>query len=72
MVPARTPRATLAALHGATVSVLKKPDVVKRLNDLGYVIVGDRPEEFATHIKAEIAVMAKLVKALRLSADAFE
>ena len=72
MVPARTPRTVVMALHGATVSVLNKPDVSRRLNDLGYIIAGDQPAEFAVHIRSEIATMAKLVKALRLSADAIE
>lgn len=40
-----------------------------RLSELGYVPIGDRPEEFAAHIKSEIAALAKVVKELRLSAD---
>ena len=62
LVPARTPKETIAAIYAAAISALKNPTVSKRLTDLGYLTVGDQPEEFATSIKAEIATMAKLIK----------
>ena len=34
----------------------------KRLTDLGFVAVGDKPDEFAAHIKSEIAKWAKVIK----------
>jgi hypothetical protein len=33
--------------------------------DLGYVIIGDQPEEFAAHIRAEIASLGKILKGQR-------
>jgi len=62
LVPAKTPKEIVATLHGQFTSALKQPDIVKRMQGLGYVIIGDRPEEFASHLKSEIE---KLSRALR-------
>jgi tripartite-type tricarboxylate transporter receptor subunit TctC len=69
LVPVGTPPATIAAIHGATIAVLKQPEVNRRLVDLGYIVVGDRPEEFAAFIRSEIGKLAKLVKDLNLTAE---
>ena len=34
----------------------------KRLADLGYVVVGDQPDEFGAFIKSEIATLAKIIQ----------
>lgn len=70
MVPVRTPADIVATLHRASIAVLNKPDVNKRLSDLGYVTIGDQPAEFAAFIKSEVEKLAKVVKALNLKADA--
>ena len=62
LVPAKTPKDVVATLHGQFTTVLKQPDLAKRMQGLGYVIIGDRPEEFAAHMKSEIE---KLSRALR-------
>lgn len=62
LVPVKTPKETIAAIHAAAVSALKNPTVSKRLIDLGYIIVGDQPGEFAAHIKAQIATLAKIIQ----------
>ena len=70
MVPVRTQKEIVATLHRASVSVLSKPEMNKRLSDLGYVTIGDTPGEFALYIKSEVEKLAKIVKALNLSAAA--
>ena len=70
MAPVRTPRATLATIHRAALSALNKPEMNKRLSELGYIAVGDRPEEFAAYIKSEIEKLAKVVRELNLKAEA--
>lgn len=69
MVPAKTPRETIAAIHGAAVAVLKKPEVSKRLGDLGYVPAGDSSEEFAAYVRSEVVRLGKLIRAFNLTAD---
>jgi hypothetical protein len=43
--------------------------VKQRLAAIAYVPVGDRSEEFALFIKAEITELGKLVQQFHLSAD---
>jgi tripartite-type tricarboxylate transporter receptor subunit TctC len=60
--PAKTPKEIVAALNAAAVAVLKRPDILKRMHDLGLTAVGDRPEEFAAFIKADIEKWRRLVQ----------
>jgi tripartite-type tricarboxylate transporter receptor subunit TctC len=53
-------------VHGAALAALNAPAVGKRLTDLGYVIIGDQPGEFAAHLKTEIASLAKVLKGIRV------
>ena len=62
LVPLKTPKETIATIRSAVVTALNKPDVSKRLGDLGYIVVADQPEELAAYIKSEIAKMAKLIR----------
>jgi tripartite-type tricarboxylate transporter receptor subunit TctC len=61
-VPAKTPNEIVMALNAAAVAVLKRPDVVKRMHDLGLTPVGDRPEAFSAFMKADIEKWRKLVQ----------
>jgi tripartite-type tricarboxylate transporter receptor subunit TctC len=62
LVPARTPKDVIATVRGAAIKALHDPVVAKRMADLGYVVIGDQPEEFAAHIRSEIASLAKILK----------
>jgi tripartite-type tricarboxylate transporter receptor subunit TctC len=62
MVPAKTPKETIATIRAAAISVLKDPDASKRLRDLGYILIGDQPEEFAAHVRSEIERLGKIVR----------
>jgi len=62
VAPAKTPKEIIAILRGAVVTTLHDPIVSKRLSDLGYVSVGDQPEEFGAFIKSEIATLAKIIQ----------
>ncbi len=70
MVPVKTPQETQATLHRAVLAALNHPEVNRRLVDLGYIVVGDQPGEFAAYIKSEVEKLAKIVKALNLKAEA--
>ena len=69
IVPVKTPKETIARIHGATMVVLKNPDVNKRLADLGYIIAGDQPEQFAAFIKSEIESLGRILRDLRGTAE---
>jgi tripartite-type tricarboxylate transporter receptor subunit TctC len=62
LVPLKTPPAVVAIIRNAALAALKNPDTSRRLNDLGYVLIGDRPEEFAAHMKSEIAKLGNVIR----------
>jgi tripartite-type tricarboxylate transporter receptor subunit TctC len=64
-VPARTPKEIIAAIRGATLNALQSGDTSKALIDLGYVLVGDEPEQFAAHISAEAEKLAKILRDIK-------
>lgn len=63
MVTAGTRKSVVERLHRDIVSVLKTPDVSERLSSQGARVVGSSPEEFAAHIRSEIAKWGKVIKA---------
>ncbi len=69
MVPAKTPEQVIATIRAATISALNNPDVIKRLNALAYIPVGDPSAEFGAYIQSEIAKYRQVVSDLRLTVD---
>ena len=67
--PAGTPAAIVAKINRDIAGVLKLPDVRERLSGLGAQPVGNSPEQFAAHVKTEIAKWARVVKAARMTVD---
>ena len=64
MAPAATPPKVVAAVHAAVVKVLANPNAQKRLADLGFIAVGDKPEEFTAHVKAQVEALRPIVREL--------
>jgi tripartite-type tricarboxylate transporter receptor subunit TctC len=69
LAPAGTPQPVVTRLHGEIVKILRVPDVVQKLDGLGFEIVGSQPAEFGAYIKSEITKWAKVVKASGAKAD---
>jgi tripartite-type tricarboxylate transporter receptor subunit TctC len=67
-VQAKTPPAIIASIHAAALSALKDANVNKRLIELGYIPVGNKPDEFAQHIRADIDKQAAAIRALGIAA----
>jgi tripartite-type tricarboxylate transporter receptor subunit TctC len=63
LAPARTPRASIAALNGALRQVLDDPDTRARFAASGLDPLPGSPEEFAALVSREIVKWAKVVKA---------
>ena len=63
LTPAAVPRDIVNKLHTDIVKVMMRPDVKERLAADGAEAVANTPEQFAAHIKAEIARWAPVVKA---------
>ena len=67
--PAGTPRAVIERLNAEFGKVLRTPEVVKRLNDLGIDAMPGTPEEYTAFIKTETARLGELVRASGAKAD---
>src|SRR5688572_5729823 len=63
LAPAGTPKPVITRLHGDLVKILKQPDVVQRLDGLGFEIVASTPDQFGAYIRSEIKKWEKVVKA---------
>jgi tripartite-type tricarboxylate transporter receptor subunit TctC len=68
-LPAGTPREIVAKVAADAVRGTQSPDFVKRVTELGYVIVGVGPEQMAEMIRAEVARWTPVVKASGATAD---
>ncbi|MGZ5136506.1 MAG: Bug family tripartite tricarboxylate transporter substrate binding protein [Burkholderiales bacterium] len=62
VAPAATPKDVVTKLSVETARILQLPDVKSRLSELGAEPIGSTPEQFSSHIKAEIAKWAKVIK----------
>jgi tripartite-type tricarboxylate transporter receptor subunit TctC len=69
LVPAKTPKEIIAAVRTGAVAALNNETIGRRLADLGYVAIGDQPEEFAAHIKAEIESLGRILRESRITAE---
>lgn len=69
LVPAKTPKDIIATIHRAVITTLNKPEIAKRLMELGTIPVGNQPEEFAAFIKADMALQAGVFKAAGITAQ---
>ena len=62
VTPAKTPRDIVSAIRTAAVAAINERTTRQRLIDLGYLIVGDQPDEFAVFIKSEITTLGNIIK----------
>jgi tripartite-type tricarboxylate transporter receptor subunit TctC len=67
--PAATPAAVIKTLNDAITRALRDATVAERFDKEGAEIVGGSPDELAKHVKAEIALWAKVVKSAGLRID---
>jgi tripartite-type tricarboxylate transporter receptor subunit TctC len=69
LAPAGTPAPIVARLNAETVKVLERPDVKAALANQGLEVAPGTPEQFAAHIKSEIAKFTKIGKAAGIKAE---
>lgn len=66
MLPKETPKEIVARLYTEVNKVVQNSEVRQKLIAQGNVMLGGSPEEFAAHLRAEMARWSKVVKALDL------
>ncbi len=69
IVPAATPKETVAKLHDEIVKAAKHPDVVARVAPLGIEIVASSPEELRSRAASEREYWAKQIKTMGIKVD---
>jgi tripartite-type tricarboxylate transporter receptor subunit TctC len=69
LMPAGTPKDIVVVVHGAVVKALRTPEVTKRLEDIGSIIVAGEPEEFGAFLKFEVDTLANLITKLKLKVE---
>ncbi|MFO1251882.1 MAG: tripartite tricarboxylate transporter substrate binding protein BugE [Inhella sp.] len=67
--PKGLPRELVAKLHAAAKRTCELPDVKKRIEDTGSLLVLNSPEQFAEQIAAEFAVYKKVVEQQKLKLE---
>ncbi len=70
LAPAGTPREIVARLNAEILKGLGSGDVRERLAALGGEVAGGTPEQFADHLRGEIAKWGKLITSIGLKAAA--
>jgi tripartite-type tricarboxylate transporter receptor subunit TctC len=67
--PAATPREIVNRLHAETVRALERPEVRRRLIDIGTDPVGGTPDQLAAQVKSEIARWGELIRKAGIKPD---
>ena len=67
--PKNLPADVVAKVHDAVKKTVELPDVKKRIEDTGSLVVANTPEQFAAQIKAELEVYRKVVAQQKLSLE---
>ena len=67
--PTGTPREIVQRLNDEIRAILAQPDVQKRFADLGFDVVGDKPDEFAAFVRSENAKWKKIAETANVKLD---
>lgn len=69
VAPAAVPRDIVSRLNEAIGAALKSPDMMQRLENLGYEAIGGTADRFAATIREDIGKYAKIIKAAGIKAE---
>ncbi len=69
LAPAKTPGAIVTRLNAEIAKVLRSAEAKERLTGIGMEPVGSTPEEYAAHLKEELAKYGRIVKTAGIKAD---
>jgi tripartite-type tricarboxylate transporter receptor subunit TctC len=67
--PKNLPKEIVDKVHAAVKKTVELPDVKKRIEDTGSIVVVNTPQQFADQIKAEFEVYKGVVAKQKLTLD---
>ncbi len=65
--PAGIADAIVRRLNAEMVKAINHPEVIERLRSIGFIAVGNTPEEHFSQIKRDMQIMAKAIKAAKIT-----
>ncbi|MBX9589331.1 MAG: tripartite tricarboxylate transporter substrate binding protein [Hyphomonadaceae bacterium] len=69
LAPAGTPRSVVDFIYAEVLKVVALPDVKERFAALGFEVVANTPDQFATQIKTEIEKWAKVIRDAKIKTE---
>jgi tripartite-type tricarboxylate transporter receptor subunit TctC len=69
LAPAKTPRAIIVRINRELDAIVRNPDVRERFFAQGLEVVGGSPEDYAQHLRNELAQNARVIKAAGIKPD---
>jgi tripartite-type tricarboxylate transporter receptor subunit TctC len=69
VAPLKTPQQVIGRLHKEIAAMVKRPEVIERLQTLGIEPEGNTPQEFAKQIRSEIETWAKVVRIAKVPVE---
>ena len=69
LAPARTPADIVAKLSAEITRILRLPEVVARIDDIGLILGGNKPEEFAAAMRRDYQVWGKVIREFNIRND---
>jgi tripartite-type tricarboxylate transporter receptor subunit TctC len=69
LAPAGTPKEIVDLIHAEIVKIVAMPDVHRRLDDLGFELIANSPDEFAARIKIELEWWAKVIRDAKIKPE---
>ena len=69
LAPAATPKPIISRLNAETIKALNTPEMKSAIATMGANVMSGSPEQFADHIKSEIARIGEIVKAAGIKVE---
>lgn len=69
LMPPATPKPIVDKFAKEAIRILAEPDVKKRIEDMGLIVGGDTPEQFAKLMRDDAAVYSKIIKDANIKMD---
>jgi tripartite-type tricarboxylate transporter receptor subunit TctC len=68
-VPAKTPPDIVQQIYSDTAKILAEPEIRKRMEQVGVMVVGSTPAELAAHLKSESELWGPIIKAAGIKSE---